>query len=94
MAVSTPNDYPARRLLHLFVEGRTLNMPPPHRRATRANLVHVSQGELEGLVGQDAGRVGKAQQAVVGEHRAQAQGARVQQRFMRLSRRQLLLHVR
>lgn len=53
--------------------------------------MHVGQGELEGLVGQDAGHVGKAQQAVVGEHRAQAQGAGVQQRFMRLARRQPLV---
>ncbi|KAL1844434.1 hypothetical protein VTK73DRAFT_2564 [Phialemonium thermophilum] len=42
------------------------------------NVVHVAQGKLEKLVGQDAARIGKAKEGVVGEDGAQAHGAGVQ----------------
>ena len=44
----------------------------------------VSERELERLVDQDAGHVAEPHQAVVGEDSAQAHGACVQQRLMRL----------
>lgn len=44
--------------------------------------MHVGEGELERLVDQDAGHIGKHHQAVVGEDGAQPHGARVQQRLV------------
>lgn len=41
-------------------------------------MVDIAQGELEQLVGEDAGGVGKAKQGVVGEDGADAHGAGVQ----------------
>lgn len=42
------------------------------------DMVDVAEGELEQLVGEDAGGVGKAKERVVGEDGAQAHGARMQ----------------
>lgn len=46
------------------------------------NMIHVAQDELEDLVRQDAGRIRKAEQGVIGEDGPQTHGPRMQNSLM------------